>query len=233
MEKKKCFFVSPIGKDGSEERKNSDMVLQYFLKPIMDEFNYEIIRSDQESDIVRIDSSVINHLKNDELVICDMTGNNPNVFYEFGYRQAIGLPLIPIIREGQKIPMDVTTLRTITYTTTDISQLDSIKKKVKDSVQAIQADKNISSKIKNESDSGISQSLLSINDKLDFISDAITKRNANDVELVAQQVAKYSKPQMSDEAALMQAVMPQLLSNPESMKNMLKLSKIIGDEDTK
>jgi hypothetical protein len=33
MDEKICFFVSPIGDDNSEERKNSDTVLKYFLDP--------------------------------------------------------------------------------------------------------------------------------------------------------------------------------------------------------
>lgn len=224
---KKCFFVSPIGEEQSKQRSNSDAVLKYFLKPVLDEFQYEVIRSDQEVEIVKIDSAVIKHLREDDLVICDMTGHNPNVFYEFGYRQALGLPLIPIITQGESIPMDVATLRTISYTTTDLSQLDAVKTKIRDSVQAIETDLAADGKVElsNTTETGLGQSLLAINDKLDRLVELVNTRNTENVDLVAQQVAKYAKPQMSDDAALMQAVLPQLLAHPENITAIMKLAE--------
>lgn len=140
MDEKICFFVSPIGDDNSEERKNSDTVLKYFLDPVCKELGYKVIRSDQESIVEKIDDAVIKHLINDELVICDLTGYNPNVFYEFGYRRAINLPLVPMITKGQSIPMDTSSLRTIHYVTNDLNQQESIKSKLKESITAFEAD---------------------------------------------------------------------------------------------
>lgn len=221
-----CFFVSPIGEDGSTERKNSDAVMNYFLKPICKEFGYELKRSDLDSTIEKIDQSIIDYLKNSELVICDLTGHNPNVFYEFGYRQALHLPLIPIITKGEKIPLDVSTLRTIHYVTNDISVQDDIKQRLTDSFTAIQTDlKSIPNTraTQPQPSAPISQSLLTIQDKLDEIKELVQKNNADEIDRISQQVAKYARPAMSDDAAMASSLFSAMFSNPEVLKEMMKL----------
>ena len=43
---KNCFVISPIGKEGSDIRKRSDLIFNYIIKPIVQEFGYEPIRAD-------------------------------------------------------------------------------------------------------------------------------------------------------------------------------------------
>ncbi len=50
----------------------------------------------------RISPSVENWLEKAVLVICDLEGNRPNVFYEFGYTRAVGTDLIATRPAGQK-----------------------------------------------------------------------------------------------------------------------------------
>lgn len=80
-----------------------------------------------------INESIINHLKNDELVIADLTGYNANAFYEFGYRQALGLPVVPIIEHSQRLPFDVISKRTVFYDT-DVSTIEESKKRLKNMI---------------------------------------------------------------------------------------------------
>lgn len=60
-----------------------------------------------------------------------MTGYNANAFFELGYRQALGLPLIPIIKDGEKLPFDLVAERTVFYDT-DVSQIEQSKQRLKD-----------------------------------------------------------------------------------------------------
>jgi hypothetical protein len=48
-------------------------------------------------------------------VIADLTGLNPNVFYEIGIRHMAQKPIIHIHEAGQKIPFDVSLYRSIKY----------------------------------------------------------------------------------------------------------------------
>lgn len=109
---KKCFFISPIGDAESEARKHSDFVKKYIVEPACKKYDYEVIRADEENTINKIDEDVFRHLDNDDLAIADLTGANPNVYYEAGYRTAKGLPIIYIAERGTLLPFDVGHIRT-------------------------------------------------------------------------------------------------------------------------
>src|SRR5690606_7486968 len=40
-----CFFIAPIGDEGSEARKHSDLFLSSILEPALKEFGVDIVRS--------------------------------------------------------------------------------------------------------------------------------------------------------------------------------------------
>ncbi len=50
------------------------------------------------------------------MIIADLTGNNPNVFYELSFRHALGKIAIHLAFEGTVLPFDVRDNRTIFYT---------------------------------------------------------------------------------------------------------------------
>jgi hypothetical protein len=75
-----CFFLSPIGKEGSVERKNSDHVEHFLLIPVLSRlrFNTESLRSDQDH-TASITKEMRKRLREVDLCIADITGHNPNV----------------------------------------------------------------------------------------------------------------------------------------------------------
>jgi hypothetical protein len=87
-----CFVIAPIGEPASEIRKRSDQVFTYVITPAVQECGYTALRADQISEPGLIDSQVIERIVNDPLVIADLTGHNPNVFYELALRHALSLP---------------------------------------------------------------------------------------------------------------------------------------------
>lgn len=219
---KTCFVVCPIGEENSSERKRSDTVLQYFIKPVCEQLDFDVIRVDELNTVDNIDSTVIQYLNEAELVIADMTDHNPNAFYEFGYRQALKLPLIPIIQEGEKIPFDVTTLRTIPYVTNDIAKVDKIKEKLSQTIQTFDFENLDKPEIQEANFDGAI--LLSIQDKLDEIINLTKQRNEEEINVIAAQVAKHAQPKMSDDAVMMQALLPLLMSDPENINKLMDLS---------
>lgn len=135
LSKKKCFVVTAIGEAGTDTRYNADNVLKHLINPICEELDIEVIRVDQESATGDINQSIINHLTQDDLVIADMTGHNPNAFYELGYRQALGLPLVPIISKNERLPFDVSGYRTVFYSL-HVAEIDKSKEELKAMVQS-------------------------------------------------------------------------------------------------
>jgi hypothetical protein len=133
---KTCFVIAPIGADGSADRLRSDQVLKHIIGPSVRECGYEPIRADQISEPGLITSQVIQHIVDDPLVIADLTGRNPNVFYELALRHAIKKPVVQIIHATETIPFDVAASRTVHV---DHRDLDSVARAKEEIVRQIHA----------------------------------------------------------------------------------------------
>lgn len=83
-----------------------------------------------------ITSQVIQHVVEDPLVIADLTGRNPNVFYELAIRHAVKKPVVQIIHATESIPFDVAASRTVHV---DHHDLDSAAKARDEIARQIQA----------------------------------------------------------------------------------------------
>ena len=137
MTKKPCFVISPIGEEGSETRKRADQILNHIIAPVADKCGFEAIRADKISEPGMITSQAIQHIIDDPLVIADLTGMNPNVFYELALRHAIRRPLVQIIQKGEKIPFDVADMRTISIDHRDLDGAAEAKLAIEKQILAI------------------------------------------------------------------------------------------------
>src|SRR5438128_2309435 len=111
-DRKLCFVISPVGDEGSDIRKRADQILKHVISPIVKELGYEPVRSDQISKPGVITGQIIEHLIEDSLVVADLTGYNPNVFYELAVRHAVRKPVVQLRKKGEPLPFDVAPVRT-------------------------------------------------------------------------------------------------------------------------
>lgn len=110
------FVIMPFGERGTEEEKR--LSYRYFsvMKPILELYANEVKRSDEFGHMGSITTDIINYLFRADIVIADLSGKNANVFYELGVRHVLRKsPTIPIAINGEKIPFDITTYRTIYF----------------------------------------------------------------------------------------------------------------------
>ena len=123
---KSCFVVGPIGREGDAVRKKSDFLLKGIVKPVLehDPFNYKVTRADEMSKPGMISIQVIDAVINADLVVADLTGHNPNAFYELALRHVTKKPVIHMISVDTEIPFDVQDYRAIFFDTTDIDNFD-------------------------------------------------------------------------------------------------------------
>src|ERR1035438_4586551 len=78
---KTCSFISRIGDHGSPERAFSDKLLKYIVAPVLENCGYETpVRADHITQPGVITTQVFTRLWDDDLVVADLTGGNPNVF---------------------------------------------------------------------------------------------------------------------------------------------------------
>jgi hypothetical protein len=118
-----CFYITPIGDEGTELRKHSDLFLNHIVEPALEGFNLKVVRADKIGNPGMIGSQILEHILRARLVIADLSFHNPNVFYELSLRHTCGLPSIQIIRSADKLPFDLQQYRTVPIDTTDIFSL--------------------------------------------------------------------------------------------------------------
>jgi len=85
-----------------------------------------------------ITSQVIQHIVDDPLVIADLTGMNPNVFYELAIRHAIRKPLVQIVNKGENIPFDVAGMRTIPVDHHDLDSVEEAKAEIQKQIKVVE-----------------------------------------------------------------------------------------------
>ncbi|MHC4204732.1 MAG: hypothetical protein ACYSTT_08775, partial [Planctomycetota bacterium] len=128
---KHCFVISPIGPEGSEIRHRADNILRYIIKPICSEMGFTAYRADDMTQPSMITQRVMREIINADLVIADLIGANPNVYYELAVRHFTGKPVIQLIEKGEHIPFDVSDINTILIDHTDLDSVHRAKEKLK------------------------------------------------------------------------------------------------------
>lgn len=136
---KTCFVIAPIGKEGTEQRKHSDMILESFIRRALEQTQLEVVRADKIGDPGMISEQVINYLLHSGLVIADLSFHNPNVFYELAIRHMIGKPTVHLIRKADPIPFDLKDFRTIEIDTGEtydlVAKLDTYRAEIANHVR--------------------------------------------------------------------------------------------------
>lgn len=125
-----CFFIAPIGDEESDVRKRSDGVMTYIVQKAVDKFNLRTVRADQIATPGLINLQVINHVLGARAAVADLTGQNPNVFYEMAIRHTARLPLVIIAEKGTPLPFDILQMRTIFFDHTDLADADRCRSQV-------------------------------------------------------------------------------------------------------
>jgi hypothetical protein len=59
-----CFYISPIGDDGSEHRNHSDLFLGSIVEPALEEFKMQVIRADQIGKAGMITKQILEYILN-------------------------------------------------------------------------------------------------------------------------------------------------------------------------
>jgi hypothetical protein len=139
-----CFYITPIGDEGSEQRQHSDLFLNSIVELALAEFGLTVVRADQIGKPGMITGQIIEYLVRSRLVIADLSFHNPNVFYELCLRHVCRLPTVQIIRKCDRIPFDLEQFRTIMIDNSSIytlvPQLETYKSEI--AVQVRQALEN-------------------------------------------------------------------------------------------
>lgn len=114
FKRKRCFVITPIGKETDPIRRHIDGIIDAAIIPALGE-KYEIVVAHKITTPGTITKQIISEIYSDELVIANLTDRNPNVMYELAFRHAIGKPVIMISDKDTILPADIIMERTIFY----------------------------------------------------------------------------------------------------------------------
>jgi len=90
-----CLVIMPFGKTPGEQL-NSNLIYEHIIRPAFQQAGVPEHRIDSAQLLKPIVPEVEACLRNAPLVLADISGNNPNVLFELGFRKAQGLPFVCI-----------------------------------------------------------------------------------------------------------------------------------------
>ncbi|MEO1139396.1 MAG: hypothetical protein AAFW87_08060 [Pseudomonadota bacterium] len=85
------------------------------LRGAIEAAGFECRRADDFWQHAHIMQDIIELICRSQVVVCDLSGKNPNVFYEAGIAHTLGKEVILITQSMDDIPFDLKALRCITY----------------------------------------------------------------------------------------------------------------------
>ena len=126
---KSCFILMPFKMEWS------DRIWKRYLIPTIKKCGLTPTRADELAGR-KIMEDIWICICSSRLVVADMTGKNPNVFYELGMAHAIGKPCILLAQTEEDVPFDLRTFRIIFYKD-NADGYDRIEKELPKHIKAI------------------------------------------------------------------------------------------------
>jgi len=118
--------IGPIGdklaEHGTPERELYEESLEIWesvIQPACRAVGLEPLRADKIAKSGEIPEQICRHLRDDEVVVADLTRANPNVMYELGLRHTTRKITVQIGEQG-RLPFDVAAIRTIKFRRTEL-----------------------------------------------------------------------------------------------------------------
>jgi hypothetical protein len=105
-------------------------VLDFIIRPAAEDLGLQAIRADELAEPGQITLQIIEHVLRARALVADLTGSNPNVFYELAVRNAARLPVALIAQEGEPLPFDTAQMRTIFFDDHDLASATACRRQI-------------------------------------------------------------------------------------------------------
>lgn len=159
-------------RDGKEHFQH---IQDCLIIPAIEQAGYEPIPP-QAQGAVNIPADIIHNLENSDVVLCDLSTLNPNVFFEFGIRTSLNKPVC-VIKDDltENVPFDANTINNLTYSNTIDpwilpSEINNLHEHLKLSVERSKGQNPLWRYFGMKTEAtGISKNDFSTEDKFDFL----------------------------------------------------------------
>ena len=131
MQPLQVFIITPFDRDGQR--------VQNAVRGAIEEAGFRVV---QHSDAFRpgaeLTLSILDSIREADLIIADVNHQNPNVLFEMGFAHALRKPTILLvdIKSGSSLPSDLAGLLYITY---DPANIRGLADRVKAETRAVAA----------------------------------------------------------------------------------------------
>lgn len=228
---RKCFVVSPIGDEGSDIRKNADQLFKYIINPACEACEFESIRVDLLNEAGSITQAIIDYLEDADLVIADISGLNPNVFFEIGYRTRTKKPIIHLKNKSSVLPFDINTIRAFDYDLTDLDSVETTKTRLTNTIKSFSYPTSEELSDDDTSDDAtfapdIMPTLYQILNGIADLKNDIRAMNAETIGTVIKSM-QDAQPQMSTDAALQTQLLQAVMQNPDNLLKLIQISEML------
>ena len=99
-EKESVFVLMPFNKE-------QNALYNEHIKPTCEDHGYEVQKADTTATQQNIVRDIITGIRDADLLIADLTGGNPNVFYEVGVADTMGIPTLLITQNIDDAKFDL------------------------------------------------------------------------------------------------------------------------------
>lgn len=144
---KRCFVIMPIGRKpipGEPDRLyDFDKVYRAVIEPAVENASLSPYRADQETASGVIHTQMFKSLRDEALVLADLSLDNPNVYYELGVRHVMKPSgTILICQKRSHLPFDIALSRVIYYeydgTSFDVEEAKRVKEDILNALKEAQ-----------------------------------------------------------------------------------------------
>ena len=117
--KPKAFVLMPFDTQFKD-------IYKEFIAEVLSKAGFEVNRADDIISHQNILNDVLEGITSADLVIADLSGSNPNVYYELGLAHAFGRPTVLLTQDLEELPFDLRPYRVILYGT-HFTQMNAAK----------------------------------------------------------------------------------------------------------
>ena len=145
--------------------------------------------------------------------------------------------MIHLKDKSEKIPFDVAGIRAFDYDLSDLDSVAAIKERLTKTIQAFDFSKsergneNVDDKTMNkdeknkETDVELLSVLYAIQDQISELKNEIHNKDTETIQAIVKASVPVA-PVEDAQTAIMKALIPELIKNPNSMKNLMEISEM-------
>jgi len=140
---KKFSFVGLVDKKTSEIWSWSINLLEKIVVPVFADLGYEYLeREVLEPESQFLSFADIKQLAEDDLIVFDLTNNQPEIFYKLAIRHILQKPVLHLIRQGTKNSLIIDGMQVLAINIDNFEEIEASRQKLKEQIyfleQAVQ-----------------------------------------------------------------------------------------------